>query len=143
MPQMLPTSLHRLKFLDLDVCFQKQDELSSALCVINSSPNLENLSLTMFCNDEETSDNLLDLQDYSGLNLDHLKELEITSFHNYASETEFVKLIMAKSPLLKKAQIELSGCVSVDEENKMLRDLLLLPFPRASPSANFIIERPI
>ncbi|KAI3497940.1 hypothetical protein L1887_33576 [Cichorium endivia] len=140
---MLPTSLHRLKFLDLDVCFQKQDELSSALCVINSSPNLENLSLTMFCNDEETSDNLLDLQDYSGLNLDHLKELEITSFHNYASETEFVKLIMAKSPLLKKAQIELSGCVSVDEENKMLRDLLLLPFPRASPSANFIIERPI
>ncbi|KAI3763945.1 hypothetical protein L2E82_13943 [Cichorium intybus] len=143
MPQRLRTSLPRLKFLDLDVCFQKQDELSSALCVINSSPNLETLFVTMVSNGKESSDTLLDLQDYSGLNLDHLKELEITSFHNYASEMEFVKLIMAKSPLLKKAQIELSESISVDEENKMLRDLLLLPFPRASPSANFIIQRPI
>ncbi|KAI3763944.1 hypothetical protein L2E82_13942 [Cichorium intybus] len=136
--------LPSIRYLSISKCYtKKQDELSSALCVINSSPNLENISLKMFSNGKENSDNLLDLQDYSGLNLDHLKQLEITSFHNYAPEMEFVKLIMAKSPLLKKARIELSGCVSVDQENKMLRDLLLLPFPRASPSANFIIQRPI
>ncbi|KAL7606987.1 hypothetical protein Lser_V15G15194 [Lactuca serriola] len=49
---------------------------------------------------------------------------------------------MAKSPLLKKARIELSILVTVGEENKMLRDLLFLPFPRASPAAKFSIERP-
>ena len=53
----------------------------------------------------------------------------------------FVKLIMANSPLLKKARIELSSNVSADEELQMFRDLVLLPFPRASPSTKFIIER--
>ncbi|KAI3763939.1 hypothetical protein L2E82_13937 [Cichorium intybus] len=141
-PQKLPTSLVHLRILVLAMCFQSQDGLSSILCVINSSPNLEKIKMTMFPHVGETITTFHDLQDYSGLNLDHLKELEITSFHNYASEMEFVKLIMAKSPVLKKARIELNFDVSVDEEVKMLRDLVRLPFLRASPSANFIIERP-
>ena len=62
-------------------------------------------------------------------------------FKNLALELEFVKLIMAKSPMLKKARIELSDNVSNDEELKLLKDLIRLPFPRASPSAILIIER--
>ncbi|KAI3497939.1 hypothetical protein L1887_33575 [Cichorium endivia] len=144
MPQKLPTSLVYLRILVLELCIHEQHELSSILCVINSSPNLEKIKMTMFpdVGERETFDTLVDLQDYSDLKLDHLKELEITSFNNYAPEMEFVKLIMAKSHVLKKARIELNSDVSVDEEVKMLRDLLLLQFPRASPAAKFIIERP-
>ncbi|MFS8028388.1 hypothetical protein Hanom_Chr16g01509971 [Helianthus anomalus] len=48
---------------------------------------------------------------------------------------DLVKFIMAKSPMLEKVQIELNPNVAIDEEVKMLRDMLLLPFQRASHSA--------
>ncbi|KAL4586531.1 hypothetical protein LXL04_011167 [Taraxacum kok-saghyz] len=82
---------------------------------------------------------LPDIKDYTGLNLDHLKEIEITSFNNHDLEMDFVKLIMANSPVLKKARLEINSDVSVDEEVKMLRDLMHIPFLRASP---ITIERP-
>ncbi|KAI3497941.1 hypothetical protein L2E82_13941 [Cichorium intybus] len=141
MPQKLPTSLVHLRILVLEVCIHEQHELSSILCLIHSSPNLEKIKMRMVRHFGETFNTLVDLQDYSGLNLDHLKELEITSFNCYALEMEFVKLIMAKSHVLKKARINLNYIVSVDEEVKMLRDLLLLPFPRASAAAKLIIDR--
>ncbi|KAI3497936.1 hypothetical protein L1887_33569 [Cichorium endivia] len=144
--QKLHTSLVHLRIFFLDVCFLKQDELSFALSMISSSPNLEKIKIQLCWNHklcgQQTLKNLLDFEkDYPGLNLDHLKEFEITSFHDYAPEREFVKLIMAKSPVLKKARIELNFDVSVDDEVKMLRDLVRLPFPRASTAANVIIER--
>ncbi|CAH1416829.1 unnamed protein product [Lactuca virosa] len=143
MPHKLPISLPRLRILDLCVCFL---ELSTVLRVICSSPNLEKIKVKM-CWDhngkclQQTFNNVPDIQDHSGLNLDHLKEMEITSFCDWGSWMEFVKFVMAKSPVLKKARIELSYHLSVDEELKMLRDLLEMPFPRASPSAKFTIER--
>ncbi|CAH1416821.1 unnamed protein product [Lactuca virosa] len=144
--QKLPTLLVHLRILFLDLCFLKQDELSNALSVISCSPNLEKIKIELcwihkLCG-EETCKDLLDLQDdYLGMKLDHLEELEINSFHNYAPEMEFVKLIMAKSPMLKKARIELNSDVSVDKENKILRDLLRLTFPRASLGVDIIVER--
>ena len=66
---------------------------------------------------------LLYSEDYPGHHLDHLKEMEITSFDNFAPEMEFVKPIMAKSHLLKIAQIELDEFVYIDEEVKMFQDL--------------------
>ncbi|XP_023748271.1 F-box/FBD/LRR-repeat protein At1g13570 [Lactuca sativa] len=145
MQQKLPTLLVHLRILFLDVCFLKQDELSYALSVISSSPNLEKIKIEIdikykVCG-EETRNDLLDLQDYSGINLDHLEELEITNFGNYDPEMEFLKLIVAKSPVLKKARIKLNSDVSMDKENKMLRDLLRLTFPRASLGVDIIVER--
>ncbi|CAH1416818.1 unnamed protein product [Lactuca virosa] len=128
-PRKLPVSLPHLRIVVLSVCLLG---LSAVLCVISSSPNLEKIELEWSYN----------FQDYSGINLHHLKEMEITCFRDLFSWMEFVKLLMAKSPVLKKARVELDTSVSVDQENKMLRDLLLLPFPCASPAAKFIIERP-
>ncbi|XP_023748227.1 F-box/FBD/LRR-repeat protein At1g13570-like [Lactuca sativa] len=143
MPHKLPISLPHLRILVLGVCFV---DLSTVLCVINSCPNLEKIKMEMYWDHnkclQQTFSNLHDIQDYLGLKLDHLKEMEITSFTNHALEMEFVKLVMANSPVLKKALVELDISVSVDEEVKMLRDLLQIPFPRASPTANFIIKRP-
>ncbi|CAH1416824.1 unnamed protein product [Lactuca virosa] len=141
----LPNSLVHLRILFLDVCFLEQNGLSYALSVVSSSPNLEKIKMELGLNGQlwvgQTCKDLLDHQDYSGLHLDHLKELEITSFHYCPPEMAFVKFIMAKSPVLQKARIELYSSVSVDEEVKMLRDLLRLTFPRASPAVDIIIQR--
>nr|XP_043625890.1 F-box/FBD/LRR-repeat protein At1g13570-like [Erigeron canadensis] len=145
MPQKLPTSLVYLKTLYLDVCFMKQDEISCALCLLRSSPNLEKINFQMYDNEkfpvQQNSINSLDPEDYSDLKLDHLLQLEIYMFSNLFLEMEFVKLIMAKSPVLKKALIKFNDNVSADEEMGILRDLILLPFPRASPSAKLTVER--
>ncbi|KAL8227665.1 hypothetical protein R6Q57_015249 [Mikania cordata] len=115
------------------------------------APLIENLDISkyymkMYDNDkppvQRTPNNFLDLENYSDLKLDHLETLEIEMFINLAIEMDFVKLIMAKSAVLKKVQLDLSDYVCVDEELKMLRDLVLHPLPRASPSAKLIIQRP-
>ncbi|KAL8268852.1 hypothetical protein R6Q59_002650 [Mikania micrantha] len=146
MPHELPTSLVHLERLFLSVCMTEQNEISSALWLIRSSPFLMKINIEYMINGkkeklpvEETPTNFLDPENHSDLKLAHLEILEIEMFNNLPLEMEFVKLIMAKSPLLKKVQIQLN--VSVDEEVKMLRGLVLLPFPRASPSAKLIIKR--
>ncbi|KAD4982996.1 hypothetical protein E3N88_19667 [Mikania micrantha] len=144
MPHELPTSLDHLKHLQLDMCIMEQDEISSALCMIRSSPVLEKMVLLMYNKKlpvRRTPNNFLDLENYSDLKLDHLETLEIEMSRKSPLVMDFVKLVMAKAPVLKKVRIQLRGGVSVDDELKMLRGLILLPFRRASPYAKFIVER--
>ncbi|KAL4579003.1 hypothetical protein LXL04_015138 [Taraxacum kok-saghyz] len=119
---------------------------SSVLCVISSSPNLEKIKLEMcvvhgrLCS-QQTFEKLHDLQDYTGLKLDHLKELKITRFKDCGSWMRFVNIVMARwSPMLKKVQIELRTFDSVAKEVKMVRNLLGMQFDRASPTAKLILK---
>ncbi|KAJ0642674.1 putative F-box domain, FBD domain, leucine-rich repeat domain superfamily [Helianthus annuus] len=91
---------------------------------------------------QQTATNFLDLEGYPDMKLDHLETFWINNFSNLPLEMEFVRLIMAKSPVLKKVRILLNDNVSVDEEVKMLRELVSNPIPRASPSAKLTIVRP-
>ncbi|MFS8028390.1 putative FBD domain-containing protein [Helianthus anomalus] len=146
MPHKLPDSLVHLKYLSLDVCMAEKNEISAVLCMIMSSPLLVKIRFLMCDNEKldhlETLEMNLDPQDYPDMKLDHLESLWIEDFSNSPLEMEFVKLIMAKSPVLKKVRIVLNGNVSVDEELEMLRELVLHPIPRASPSAKLAIVRP-
>lgn len=75
--------------------------------------------------------------DPSGFKLDHLEEFGMSNFGNLAIEMDFLKLVMASSPMLKRGGIELNDDITVDQELKILND----PFPRASPSVKFIVKR--
>ncbi|KAJ0428745.1 putative F-box domain, leucine-rich repeat domain superfamily, F-box-like domain superfamily [Helianthus annuus] len=146
MPRKLPTSLAHLEYLYLDLCMAEKDEISSALCMIMSSPLLKKIHFEMYENEEppvqQTPTDFLDPEDYPDMNLDYLEILVIDDFSNLPLEMEFVKLIMAKSHELKEVRIKLWCTVSVNEELKIVKDMLLLPFPRASPNAKLIIDRP-
>ncbi|XP_071739431.1 F-box/FBD/LRR-repeat protein At1g13570-like [Rutidosis leptorrhynchoides] len=105
MPNKLPTSLH-LKDVGLDVCLSEQDVISSILCIIRSSPNLEQLFFLMYDNEklpiQESSLMFVDLQDDLSLTLDRLTYFEIVGFSNMPLEMEFLKLILetpAQQPL--------------------------------------------
>ncbi|KAJ0642652.1 putative FBD domain-containing protein [Helianthus annuus] len=133
----LDLNLDHLEILDIDIYSNLPLVKDFVKLIIAKSHVLKKVRIEL--NDNS---NFLDPEDTLNLTLDHLETLEIKMFSNLPLEMEFVKLIMAKSLVLKKLRIELNDKVSVDEEVKMLRDLVLLPFPRASPSAKLIIERP-
>ncbi|KAJ0683286.1 putative FBD domain-containing protein [Helianthus annuus] len=146
MSHKLPTSLCHLENLYLSVCMTDKNQISSALCMIRSSPLLVNIVFKMYDNEKfpvrKTSLNFLDLEEYLNLNLDHLEIFEIRKISsNIPLVMDLVKFIMAKSPMLEKVQIELNPNVAIDEEVKMLRDMLLLPFQRALHSAKLIVQR--
>ena len=60
------------------------------------------------------------------------------NFGNREYELDFVKLILAKSPVLKKLRIFLYNKVNKDEELKIKE--ILLCSPRASPAVEIIME---
>ncbi|XP_076933819.1 F-box/FBD/LRR-repeat protein At1g13570-like [Bidens hawaiensis] len=51
MPHKLPTSLVYLRYLALEVCFVEQNQISSVLCLIRSSPLLEKITIMMYDNE--------------------------------------------------------------------------------------------
>ncbi|KAI3719917.1 hypothetical protein L6452_20823 [Arctium lappa] len=145
MPQKLPTLLDRLRVLNLSgLCFAREVELRSALLLVTSSPNIQKIIMKMYYNPNvavsQTAMNLLDLHDYSNVILDHLREMEITNISNMKPEMDFVKLILAKSPMLKKVGMVIDNQVAVSSEVKMLRDLL--QYQRASTKAEIVFTRP-
>nr|XP_043634797.1 F-box/FBD/LRR-repeat protein At1g13570-like [Erigeron canadensis]XP_043634798.1 F-box/FBD/LRR-repeat protein At1g13570-like [Erigeron canadensis] len=145
-PQKLPSPLVHLKYVSLDMCFVSDHGLSLLSVLIKSSPNLEkiNLQSRRYYRDElciET--NPVKLEDYSDIWLEHLNELKIEYFAMLKTELEFVMLILAKSPVLKKAKIVLDTEVTKVEEmmlSRMLLKLFLVKLP-VSPVVEISVER--
>lgn len=73
--------------------------------------------------------------------MEYLNEFEIEDFSNLKPELDFVKLILVKSPVLKKAKIILNHNFTKDEEILNLTTTLLRS-PHASPEVEIIVERP-
>ena len=84
-------------------------------------------------------DDYFRVEDYSDIMLERLNELEITSFINAKNQLNFVRLILARSPVLKKVRITLCKQVTKDEEWKICK--VLLRSPHVSPMVDIIVER--
>ncbi|XP_076882875.1 F-box/FBD/LRR-repeat protein At1g13570-like [Bidens hawaiensis] len=119
-PQKLSIALVHLKYLCLkDICFIHSCGLLIIALLIKNSPNLEKLKLEILDDSwveiYERRD-LFTLEDDSNIWLEHLNELEIVNMIYRDVELDFVKLILAKSPALKKVRILLYNEVAKDEE---------------------------
>lgn len=88
----------------------------------------------------KTAMHLLDFQDYLHVTLDHLRVIQIKDFTNMKPGMDFVKLILAKSSMLKLIHIMIDKRVDIHDEVKMLKELI--QYPRASTRAEIIFERP-
>ncbi|KAJ0669501.1 putative F-box domain, FBD domain, leucine-rich repeat domain superfamily [Helianthus annuus] len=144
-PQKLPTPLAHLRSLDLQefgLCFGREVDLLSILLLVTSSPNIESIKLEMEDDPTEavsqTIMNLIDHQDYSYVTLDHLSVIQIFSFSNMKTGMDFMKLILAKSPMLKKVAIHLNKeVVDIHGRVKILEEMI--QYPRASAKAAIVI----
>ncbi|GJS31054.1 F-box/FBD/LRR-repeat protein-like protein [Tanacetum coccineum] len=84
--------------------------LEFLILVIRSSPNLEKLGLCIRNHDMSEDSDDSDIESYalehnSDIWLEHLNELEIRGFANLQHEMDFVKLILAKAPVLMRVGI--------------------------------------
>nr|GEV26290.1 ribonuclease H-like domain-containing protein [Tanacetum cinerariifolium]GEV29094.1 ribonuclease H-like domain-containing protein [Tanacetum cinerariifolium] len=102
------------------------------LCIVIISPNLEILELQASEIDSVT------LEGYSDIWLEHLNEFAYDDLGDSKLNLELVKLILAKSPLLKKVRITLCNKVTKVEELKICK--VRLRSTRASPMVDIIVE---
>ncbi|MCD9559240.1 hypothetical protein HAX54_017098, partial [Datura stramonium] len=120
--------------LSLGIDFGKQSQISCALQLIKSCPNLSKLQIWVCA----TSDNVEQVLNYlerpTCLDgpLNKLKYLTINSYECSKIELLFVKLLVARAPTLVRMCIEQEKGINSSEEMNIAKDLMC--FPRASPS---------
>ncbi|KAK1429030.1 hypothetical protein QVD17_11229 [Tagetes erecta] len=141
-PQELPITLDHLKYLCLkDICFIHNYGLPVLALLIKSSLNLGKLKIEILDDSwvevSERRDSFT-LEDDFDVWMVHLNELEITNLVYRNLELDFVKLVLAKSPVLKKVRIFLNNEVTEDEALDVLGTLKQTP--HASPSVEVIVE---
>ncbi|KAI3826418.1 hypothetical protein L1987_00466 [Smallanthus sonchifolius] len=147
LPQVLPMPLIHLKYVYIsDMSFMYKYGLQFLLFLIRSSPNLEKLKLQVddryyyYCEDPVLQSHKCSstLQNCSDIWLKHLNVLEILDLSNKKHELDFVKFILAKSPMLKKVKIYL--CKRAHKDDKLQVSEILLSTQRASLVVEIIVE---
>lgn len=78
------------------------------------------------------------LKDHPDIKLEHLKELEIHDRRNTKDELDLVKLILAKSPALKK--VTLFRYDKFAKNERLMLSHILLSSPRASPAVRVYVR---
>ncbi|KAJ0432726.1 putative FBD domain-containing protein [Helianthus annuus] len=136
-PQELSTSLIHLKhFCFEDMSFDNVFGMAFLAVLIKCSPNLEKIKLEIDTFDMIDVESVK-LEEYSFIFeevskfwLEHLNKVGIKNYRNFKPVLEFVKFILARSPILKKV-ILLTYRVDKNDELEMLT--ILSHAPRASP----------
>ncbi|XP_071721232.1 F-box/FBD/LRR-repeat protein At1g13570-like [Rutidosis leptorrhynchoides] len=123
----ISTPLVHLKYAHLHEPFFMGDGLPFVVHLIRSSPNMEKLTLECINDPEKTLGiDSLTATEYSDIWLDHLKVLEL-HLDDVIHDMEFLKLIFARSPMLKVVNIHFNYRLEnfsewkKDDETEMLR----------------------
>ncbi|GKE67550.1 F-box/FBD/LRR-repeat protein-like protein, partial [Tanacetum coccineum] len=121
-PARLPTAFVHLKYLCIKkVLLFDETRSENLVFVIRSSPNLENIKIEITDKNSYEGPRPVTLESCSDIWLEHLQKLEIQGLAARNGEMEFVKVILAQSPVLMKARIILSKFITKDEELQIER----------------------
>ncbi|GKC86296.1 hypothetical protein Tco_1142013, partial [Tanacetum coccineum] len=120
------------------VYFTNEAELSVLALLIKSSPNLEKLKVWDSSNFEISKIKYcFRVEDISDIMLERLNELELISFINAQNQLDFVRLILARSPVLKKVRIFPHSKIRKKEKSKIKSQILGVAC--ASPEVQIIV----
>ncbi|XP_055823230.1 F-box/FBD/LRR-repeat protein At1g13570-like [Solanum dulcamara] len=144
-PTRLPFNLNNVKrFCLTDILLVESYKLSYALCLIRSFPYLEYLEMQFVDDDDSDSDSdteeSLDLKSLSNLTFDHLGEVKLECFIGRTSELQFIKHLLANSPVLERMLInrEFLDQEPLDTREEIFSEIS--NFPRASPEAEIVFK---
>ncbi|KAH0649537.1 hypothetical protein KY285_034785 [Solanum tuberosum] len=146
-PTRLPYALNRLKRLNI-CCITLGEffDLSFALCLIRSSPNLKEFGIEVVNDvygyldgdyDEPVPQDAVDdiPASFLDMTLNYLRTVKIYGVTGAAAEMQLIKVLLAKSPTLVRMVIR--PCVMEDKESfKVLAEIT--KFPRASSEAEVV-----
>ncbi|KAJ9559127.1 hypothetical protein OSB04_013741 [Centaurea solstitialis] len=136
-------SLKELWLFDLQ--YSDLDQLSGALCLLRSSPNLKKLSIKhtkpgAMHYDVEASSDHLESRACLDQTLKRLQSVKVECFEGSKPALQFIKLLLAHSPSLNKMTILPSGTTDASKRLNIAKDVMR--FPRASPKAELIYLDP-
>ncbi|KAL7219809.1 hypothetical protein ACSBR2_012802 [Camellia fascicularis] len=140
-PHRLPNTANLLKVLALhNFRFNDLDHISCALFLIRSCPNLTKLQIwtciIMERNHEELVLNRLEAPNCMDRMLDKLQSVKISYVMGLKPELLFIKLLLARSPVLETIFIQHSAEVDFEKGFSISKELAR--FPRVSPKAAII-----
>ncbi|XP_043717160.1 uncharacterized protein LOC122665151 [Telopea speciosissima] len=129
-----------LEDLKLGFDFTDRSEMSVALCLIGSSPNLWRLEIKAYTRASPVEPVLEFLKDQGHLNFsfNKLEFVKMVCRGAVRSEVEFIKFVLANSPALKEMTILLNN----SDEAQVALQKELLQFQGASAQAKIIFLKP-
>ncbi|XP_049349524.1 F-box/FBD/LRR-repeat protein At1g13570-like [Solanum verrucosum] len=137
----LPTRLDNVKFVRSYIDFDDEDQVSSILKILTSTPNVKDLILDVWSSEikggMEEDVNHFEGPAYGTQEFNKLQKLKIAAFRGLKSELLFVRFILRSAPLLLKTILLVDE--SVDESQYLKISEELRGFPRASPKLEIII----
>ncbi|CAI9116648.1 OLC1v1017846C1 [Oldenlandia corymbosa var. corymbosa] len=142
-PVRLPMPCVELSFLSLRINFNDVEESLAALCLLRSSPNLQELEMLARpeeLNGARISINVLE-EDYEICPFNQLRFVKIAGISGLKQELNFIKFLLANSPVLEKMTVKPT---SIEGGWESLKELMkeLLSFRRASVQAQIIYLDP-
>ncbi|CAH9098865.1 unnamed protein product [Cuscuta epithymum] len=131
------TAVH-LNTLKLEgICLEKMGEMTGVLFIVRISPNLQDITIRLFnftvAADQNPSLESLNVEEYLDSKLDQLRRVELKGFTGTRNQMALAKLLLIKSPGLKKMIIQPN--VQFCDETKgflILKELIRLPRPSTS-----------
>ncbi|KAH0669060.1 hypothetical protein KY289_023553 [Solanum tuberosum] len=137
----LPTRLDNVKFVRSYIDFDDEDQVSSILRILTSTPNVKDLILDVWSSEfkggMEEDANHFEGPAYGTQEFNKLQKLKIAAFRGLKPELLFVRFILRSAPLLLKTILLVDE--SVDESQYLKISEELRGFPRASPKLKIII----
>ncbi|PRQ22296.1 putative F-box domain, leucine-rich repeat domain, L domain-containing protein [Rosa chinensis] len=139
LPEKLPKPCQYLNFLSLDMNFDNPDEISTVLCLLRSSPALQELKILVDPKKDQSAVGEVESCLYDNYNCAYtqLRLVEITKISGVKAQLDFIESLLLSSPLLERMTVQPA---SVNGSFKLVKDLLL--FKRDSKGAEIMVLDP-
>ncbi|XVF36173.1 hypothetical protein REPUB_Repub19eG0035200 [Reevesia pubescens] len=138
-PSRLPNPCVDLNYLSIRIDFDDLEENTAALCLLRSSPNLQELEMLARPEEQtpvERSTNFWEDDHWSSL-FAHLRLVKVSGISGIKSEMDFIKFLLSNSPVLERLTVKPA---SQEGEWELMKELLR--FRRASIFAEVIYLDP-
>ncbi|MCD7473540.1 hypothetical protein HAX54_015450 [Datura stramonium] len=144
-PRRLPFDLNNVKrfYLPDISLLESSYELSYALCLIRSFPYLEYLDIKVYseAEDDDCILECLELEHFSDVTFNHLREVKLECFTGRTPETQLIKLLLAKSPVLVRMLIGTRYLDDKPLDTRLKIFAEVSTFSRASPEAEVVYQK--
>ncbi|KAK9927740.1 hypothetical protein M0R45_024909 [Rubus argutus] len=138
LPRKLPKPCLYLKLLRLNIFFDDLEDILAALCLLRSSPALQELELQSLQEEEDVVREVKSwLDDNQSCQLSQLRLVKIADFRGIKAELDFIRFLLLSSPVLESMTVK---PISENGSSEILKKLVR--FKRASVDAEIIYLDP-